>query len=127
MPDLWTTVELGTALLALYSLAGSNWGYFCSYDCLSSYWNILDSPMSQTSQQRLRRYVIIDIDSLTNIIKDYLGETYIPADAKPETFRLSGGNKRLEIILDSDTTEQDRTLKLDFQVKRFFSTGGAVA
>lgn len=65
------------------------------------------------------RYLVVTIDTITELFKDYCGED-IPADAKPIKLLLKPTDRgRLAILLDSDTwVGSPEPLSVSFKIKR---------
>jgi len=69
-----------------------------------------------------RKRVLIDIDSILNLFKDYLTEEYIPADAMPLKFMLRPTDMgKLGILIYSDSLAEGPPIPITFELKRMYS------
>lgn len=69
-----------------------------------------------------KRRVLVDIDSILNLFKDYLTEEYIPADAMPIKFMLNRAEKgKLGIVITSDSLQAGPPIPITFTMKRIYS------
>lgn len=70
------------------------------------------------------RTCIITIDSLVRLLKDYLGEENIPADAMPvKLMRNTREANKIGIMLQSDSFTSDVPLMVYFDLKRVYNVG----
>ncbi len=70
-----------------------------------------------------RRQVIITIDSLGELFKDYLGEGVIPADAVAQRLMinpLENGKMALEVASPS-IPDNAKDIRVNFQLKRVYT------
>jgi hypothetical protein len=69
----------------------------------------------------VKRFVILRIDDIYGILKDYAGEALgLPDDAKPVRFRFVAG--KLQIMLDADSWEHDQPgEQIKFDLRRIWS------
>jgi len=72
------------------------------------------------------RYVIVTIDTIAELFKDYCGEQDIPADAMPTKLLFKPNDKgRLAIQMVSDSWTKDLPpLNVSFAIRRVHTTSG---
>jgi len=70
--------------------------------------------------------IITTVQSVLAVLKDYLGENYIPQNAKVVKFRANPTEKgRFELLCASDQwTGMEEPLQVRVQLKRTFAVGG---
>jgi hypothetical protein len=69
----------------------------------------------------IRRRVLVDIDSIVNLFKDYLTEDYLPADAMPLKFFINPTEQgKLGILVFSDRLPVGPPIPVTFQIKRLY-------
>lgn len=71
----------------------------------------------------MQRMVIVTVDTLAEVLKDYLGEENVPTDATVVTLLVNKSEQgKFALTLESDDWNKDLSaLVVDFQVKRYFS------
>lgn len=71
----------------------------------------------------MKRMVIVTVDTLVEILKDYLGEEEMPGDARVETLLVKPNEKgKFAIRVASERFEQDQAaMVVDFDIKRVYS------
>lgn len=69
------------------------------------------------------RYIIVRIDDIAEILKDYAGPEDLPANAKPVKLMLKPTERgKLALLMDSDDWQGDLPpLAISFKIKRVFS------
>ena len=69
------------------------------------------------------RYVIVTIDTITELFKDYCGPSEIPADAKPVRLMLKPTDKgKIAILMESgEWKENQAPLKVKFDLRRTYA------
>jgi hypothetical protein len=75
---------------------------------------------------KLRR-VVLPIDDITNILRDYAGLVGFPQDAKPVKWMLNPqeGRKVMLVVESNELTPEDRPMEeIRFEVKRTFAVPG---
>ena len=72
-----------------------------------------------------QRFVIVTIDSLAELLKDYCGQEDLPASAQPIKLLLKPTEHgKLAILMESDEWKADMPpLSVNFQLKRIFTVG----
>jgi hypothetical protein len=68
------------------------------------------------------RYIILTIDTITELIKDYVGLDELPADARAISIQMrptDGGKLAIDMISDTWTQEQD-PIDVNFKIKRMY-------
>lgn len=69
-----------------------------------------------------RRRILVDIDSILNLFKDYLTEEYIPADAMPLKFMIRPTEQgKLGILIISDQLKEGPPIPVTFALKRVYA------
>lgn len=69
-----------------------------------------------------RRRILVDIDSIVNLFKDYLTEDYIPADAMPMNFMVRPTEMgKLGIVIYSDSLTEGPPIPVTFSLKRIYA------
>lgn len=77
--------------------------------------------MAQSRGNMQRRAVVVDIDGILRIFKDYLGDA-IPADAMPHALMKQSDTGLVGLQVAGNSWQGDRgTVRVDFQIKRLFS------
>lgn len=73
--------------------------------------------------QTRKRMVILTIDTMAELIKDYVGDGVIPRDAKALTLQISPQeNGRLALVLDSPNIKPNAPdIFVHFDLKRIFA------
>lgn len=76
----------------------------------------------------MRRMVIVTVDTLVEVLKDYLGEENVPRDAQVVRMLVKPAEQgKFAIVIDSPSIPYDApAVTADFQVKRFYSVGEPV-
>jgi hypothetical protein len=67
--------------------------------------------------------VIIPVDDLLRMFGDYLGESVIPFDTKPNRLMIHPGSRRLALEVDAPSLREGGAILVDFQIKRFTPVG----
>lgn len=85
------------------------------------------SNITVAADRPTKRMVIITIDTLVELFKDYLGPEQLPTNAQPVAMLINPKEKgKIMIIVDSDDILQDvGPLRIDFHLKRFFGVTAA--
>jgi hypothetical protein len=67
------------------------------------------------------RQVIVTIDGLVELFKDYFPEGDLPDDTRAVKLMINPSNRKFAIVVESDTwTGEQPPLIADFQIKRVF-------
>ncbi len=68
------------------------------------------------------RYIILTIDTITELLKDYVGGEDIPSDAQPLKLMLNPSEKnKIAIVMDSDSWKEGMApLDVKFKIKRVY-------
>jgi hypothetical protein len=73
----------------------------------------------------VKRVVVVGIDDLCRIFADYLGPEHLPDDIQPTKFRVSPGERKLEVVVESEAWDGDQgRMRVDFEIRRVFAVGG---
>lgn len=69
------------------------------------------------------RYIVLTIDTICELLKDYVGGEDIPQDAQPLKLMLNPQEQnKIAIVMDSDTWKEGLPpLDVKFKIKRVFS------
>lgn len=73
--------------------------------------------------QTRKRMVILTIDTMAELLKDYLGEGVVPRDAKALTLQINPQeNGKLALVLDSPSIKPNAPdIFVHFDLKRIFA------
>jgi hypothetical protein len=72
-----------------------------------------------------RRMVILSIDTICNLFKDYVGLVGFPQDGKPVKFMLNPQERKLGLVVESEEwTGPQKPEEIKFDLRRVFSIGG---
>jgi len=75
-----------------------------------------------------RRMVIISIDDLARMFRDYVGLVGFPVDAKPVKLMMNSKERKLGLVVESDEfTGPQAPEEVKFDLRRFYSVGGGVS
>lgn len=70
------------------------------------------------------RVVIVTIDTLVEILRDYLGTDEVPTDAKPITLRVNPAEKgKFAIVLEGPSIKADTMSNVHFDLRRVSGCG----
>ena len=72
------------------------------------------------------RDLIIDINTIVALFKDYCSEEDVPADAKPLKIRFNHAERKVEVLVESEAWEKDQPpIEVVFDIRRVFGVGNA--
>ena len=70
------------------------------------------------------RLIILGIDDITRILKDYVGLVGFPADAQPIKFMLNPQERKLAIVVESEEFKgPQEPEEIRFDLRRVFGVG----
>ena len=70
------------------------------------------------------RMIIIDIDSICSLLKDYVGQVGFPADAVPLKFMLNPQERKLGLVVESEEFRGPQAVEeIKFDLRRVFGIG----
>lgn len=71
------------------------------------------------------RLVVISIDSICGLFRDYVGLVGFPQDGKPVKLMLNPQERKLAVVVESDEwTGPQAPEQVKFEIRRVFSVGG---
>ncbi|MBW1723681.1 MAG: hypothetical protein JRJ78_16735 [Deltaproteobacteria bacterium] len=79
---------------------------------------------SPTNKEPISRMIIVRIDDIINLFKDYLDESDIPPDTKPLRLFLNPRDKKIGILCESTKwkpVNETIEIPVQFKLKRIYS------
>jgi hypothetical protein len=72
------------------------------------------------------RLIIFDIETLTNLFKDYVGQVGFPPDAVPVKLMMNPQERKVALIVESESIPagEPRKEEVKFDIRRFHPIGG---
>lgn len=72
-----------------------------------------------------RRMIILPIETITNLMKDYCSQIGFPADAKPLTWLFNHQERKLALVIGSEEfTSPQPTECVRFDLQKIYGLGG---
>ena len=72
----------------------------------------------------MTRLVVIGIDDLTRLFRDYVGLVGFPEDARPVKFMLNSQERKLGLVVESNEFKQfEQMEEIKFDLRRTYGVG----
>jgi len=66
------------------------------------------------------RRIILRVDDILNLFKDYCTEEDIPADARPVAFSIHPTTKQLSLLIESPNIQGEAEMEVRFDLRRTY-------